>query len=137
MRLGGNRVGCYFTNHRTNARDAEKKICNRTCGDNRRPLSHGFIVESVVAQFRHNRLSALIQHFDVTAEGNHGDHIFRTVSIGTPPKRFPKTDRKALDTNTAAPGNPEMTKFMHGDKHPQCDDECSQIPENTQHKTFR
>ncbi|KHP54490.1 hypothetical protein QS18_22580, partial [Salmonella enterica subsp. enterica serovar Agona] len=59
------------------------------------------------------------------------------VPIGTTPERFTKTDGKALNSHTAAPGNPEMTKFMHSDQHAQCDDECSQIPENTQHKTFR
>lgn len=54
-----------------------------------------------------------------------------------PPKRFSKANGKAFDADSAAPRNPEMTKFMHGDKHTKCDDECSQIPENTQHKTIR
>ena len=39
-------------------------------GDNGRALPNCFIVESIVAQLRYNGLSALIQHFDVTAEGN-------------------------------------------------------------------
>ncbi len=96
-----------------------------------------FIIEGMVAEFRNDRFCALIQHFDITAQRDQGDNIFGAEVISSPPERLTKPDPETLNANTTTPGNPEMTKFMHGDKYTQCNDERSQIPEKTQHITFR
>ena len=90
-----------------------------------------------MAHLRGDRLDALIEHFDVTAQRDQGDNKFGALFIKAAPERFTKTDGEALDANAAAASNPEMAKFMHRDQNTKRNNERRQIPENAQHKTFR
>ena len=92
----GNRVGYYFTNNRTDARntddkhqpvgkDGKNEVGDRACGNDGRTLANGFVIESVVAHLWRHRLDAFVEHFDIAAEWNKSDDEFRSLLVKTSP----------------------------------------------------
>ncbi len=110
-------------------RDGKKQhpgddVHNHAGGDNRHPLRDAFggIGPGVLGDFLVGHLGGvhvvLAQHFDVAAEGNQREGVFRLPAFEAPQDR-PKADAEPLHVHIAPLGDGEVAEFVKEDHKPQ------------------
>ena len=99
-----------------------------------RPRSHysgprfqRLVIESKMSLGRINRAFALVEHLDVSAQGQHSDGKFRRLVFQSPGvDRLAKSDRKFQHLDAASHRNAVVAVFMHGNQNTQRDHEGNQ-----------
>jgi hypothetical protein len=72
---------------------------------------------------------ALVEHLDVAAERNRGDHELGAVTVDARPQGGAEADREFQHLDAAAPRDHEMAVFVEGDEQAEGDD---QPPDGTE-----
>ncbi len=98
---------------------SEKEIGQRTGRDDGEALPHRLAIERTVEQRWWHVTLALVEHLDVPAERDRGDHELGAVPIMPTHQRTAEADREAQHLDAATPCDPEVTEFVEGNQHPE------------------
>ncbi|MNE42208.1 hypothetical protein D3C80_1363190 [compost metagenome] len=106
------------------SKDSKQEIGDRTGTDDSGTLPNGFVVKRLMTEFRCDRINPLIEHLHVAAKRDQGNHVLRTLTVGTTPQGAAEANGEAFYTDAAATGDPKVPELMHGDQYTERNKKC-------------
>ncbi len=97
----------------------QKEIGHRAGGNNGDTLTHGFTVERLIELIDRDFAFTLVEHFDVAAQRDRGNHEFGTLLVMPAQQWHAEAYGKAQNLDATAPRDPEVAEFVEGDQHTQ------------------
>ena len=99
-------------------KDSEEKVKGGARHHDGDTAPHRLAVESTFQFMRLDFALALVQHLDITAKGNRGNHVLGLIRTRlVHPQGFAKADRKSQNLDAKPACYPEMAKFMHRNQY--------------------
>ena len=123
-----------YHEHQPEGEQGEHEVRHGAGRDDGHPGPDALVVEGLRLLPRLEFVDPAIQHLDVTAKGDQGQHVFGAILAKATPDGLAKADGEALHLDAATTSHPEVAKFMHRHQQPEGHDEGADIPQNPAHQ---
>ena len=98
------------------------------------PRPDALVIESELLVTGFELVHPAVQHLDVTAEGDQGQHVLGAILAQPTPDGLAETDGETFDLDAATTGHPEVAEFMYRNQQPEGDDKGTDVPQHTAHQ---
>ena len=121
--------------HRPQRQHGEQQIEQRPGHHHRRAHPQRLPVEGAMGLGRVHLALALVQHLDVSAQGDGGEHVFRLIGRAlAPPQGATEADGETQHPDPEAAGHPEVAELVHADQDPDRDRKGEQFDDEGFHE---
>ncbi len=97
----------------------QQEVGDRAGGNNSDALTNGLAIEGLVHLICRHFTFALVEHLDVAAKRNRGNHELGATTVVPTQQRHAETDGKAQYLDAATTRHPKVAEFVEGNQHTQ------------------